>query len=71
MPKQHGINDCGLFALAYAKAICESKEPDKLLLNGKTKSTTTTAVNKKQTTSSKPPPLIATQNHKHHQMHHG
>ena len=31
MPKQHGINDCGLFALAYAIAICESKEPAKFL----------------------------------------
>jgi hypothetical protein len=31
MPKQYGLNDCGLFALAYAIAICESKEPSKLL----------------------------------------
>ena len=31
MPKQLGINDCGLFALAYAIAIWESKEPAKLL----------------------------------------
>jgi hypothetical protein len=31
MPKQYGTNDCGLFALAYAIAICELKEPAKLL----------------------------------------
>ena len=27
MPQQYGTSDCGLFALAYAIAICENKEP--------------------------------------------
>ena len=33
MPQQYGTSDCGLFALAYAIAICENKEPDKLILH--------------------------------------
>jgi hypothetical protein len=31
MPKQYGSNDCGLFALAYAIAICMEKNPAKLI----------------------------------------
>ena len=30
MYPQYGTNDCGLFALAYAIAICEEKDPAKL-----------------------------------------
>ena len=31
--EQFGLNDCGLFALAYAIAICEGKDPAKLLFH--------------------------------------
>ena len=31
MPQQYGMNDCGLFALAYAISICEQKQPSKLI----------------------------------------
>ena len=31
MHKQFGTDDCGLFALAYAIAICEDKDPSKLI----------------------------------------
>ncbi len=30
MPKQYGTDDCGLFALAFAIAICMDKNPAKL-----------------------------------------
>ena len=31
MPKQYGTDDCGLFALAYAIAICMDKNPAKII----------------------------------------
>ena len=31
MIKQYGTNACGLFALAYAMAICEENDPAKLI----------------------------------------
>ena len=31
MPKQYGTVDCGLFALAYAIAICMDKNPAKII----------------------------------------
>ena len=33
MHKQYGSDDCGLFALAYAIAICEEKDPSKLIFH--------------------------------------
>ena len=33
VPKQQGVIDCGIFALAYAIAICEGVDPSKLFFH--------------------------------------